>query len=309
MISRPVERVTREDQAGILAAPFAGGLAMMLVAASRIFAPVCSADSAPQRDRSPVGVCEGAAMKRCTGVVLLVLGLVLTRPAVSADTATDANIVTGLDISNSISPHNVQRELIDLARAIRDPRVMTAIKAGRHGRIGFAVFAWHHGPFPSVAPWMIIASPQDAEIAARAIEARQLIDLELEGRAQTEWYIGRLTDISQAIEHADAMLLEAPYRSDRAVVNIVGNGEDNVGEDPAMARDRFVGRGGTINGMVLGADAAMVDYYRNRVIGGRAAFVMSIGQSATMSDAFVRKFIGDIVASRPAHGPAITGGW
>jgi Ca-activated chloride channel homolog len=248
-------------------------------------------------------------MKRCTGVVLLVLGLVLTRPAVSADTATDANIVTGLDISNSISPHNVQRELIDLAQAIRDPRVMTAIKAGRHGRIGFAVFAWHHGPFPSVAPWMIIASPQDAEIAARAIEARQLIDLELEGRAQTEWYIGRLTNISQAIEHADAMLLEAPYRSDRAVVNIVGNGEDNVGEDPAMARDRFVGRGGTINGMVLGADAAMVDYYRNRVIGGRAAFVMSIGQGVTMSDAFVRKFIGDIVASRPAHGPAITGGW
>ena len=139
-----------------------------------------------------------------------------------------------------------------MAQAIRDPRVMTAIKAGKHGRIGFAVFAWHHGQFPAVVPWMIIASPQDAEIAARAIEARQLMDLELEGRAQVEWYIGRLTDLSQAIEYADAMLLTAPYAGDRAVINIVGNGKDNVGEDSAQARDRFVARGGTINGLVLG---------------------------------------------------------
>lgn len=249
-------------------------------------------------------------MKRCTARELLALCLLLigSQPALSADPATDMNIVTGLDISNSISPDDVRRELVGLAQAIRDPRVMTAIKAGRHGRIGFAVFAWHHGQFPPVVPWMTIASPQDAEIAARAIEARQSIDVELEAR-QTEWYIGRLTDVSQAIEHADAMLLEAPYPSAHAVVNIVGNGEDNVGEDPAMARDRFVARGGTINGVVLGVDAAMVDYYRNRLIGGRAAFVMSIDRTATMSDAFVRKFIGDMVAIRQAHGAAIPGGW
>ena len=238
-------------------------------------------------------------MKRCTAVVLLVLGLALTGPAVSAETVTDANIVTGLDISNSIGPDQVRQELAGLAQAIRDPRVMTAIKAGKHGRIGFAVFAWHHGQFPSVVAWMTIASPRDAEMAARAIEARRLVDLELEGRAQVEWYIGRLTDLSQASAYADAMLLTAPSTGARAVINIVGNGTDNVGEDPAQARDRFVARGGTINGLVLGDDPEMTAYYRDRVIGGRASFVMSVSRESAMTDALVRKFIADIVARAP----------
>jgi hypothetical protein len=252
-------------------------------------------------------------MKRCTGVILLVLGLALTvdGPALSADAVTDANIVTGLDISNSIGPDQVQLELAGLAKAIRDPRVMTAIKAGKRGRIGFAVFAWHHGQFPTAVAWMTMASPHDADIAARAIEARQLVDLELEGRAQVEWYIGRLTDLSQAIEYADAMLLTAPYMGERAVINIVGNGTDNVGEDPAQARDRFVARGGTINGPVLGDDLEMIAYYRNWVIGGRTSFVMSVSRESMMTDAMVRKFIADIVVQAPnppAHNYAIARG-
>lgn len=250
-------------------------------------------------------------MKRCTGVVLLVLGLALTGPAVSADTQTDANIVTGLDISNSIDVEEIKDELTGLAQALRDPRVMKAIAEGRHRRIGFAVFAWHHGQFPPVVPWMTIASPQDAEIAARAIEARQLVDLELEGRARVEWYIGRLTDLSEAIEHADAMLRTTPYEGERNVINIVGNGKDNVGEDSGETRDRVVARGGAINGLVLGGDPAMVEYYRDVVIGGRGAFVMSVERDADVADAFARKFIADIVARAPdppAHGPAITGG-
>lgn len=249
-------------------------------------------------------------MKRCTGMVLLVLGLALSPPA-AADSTTDANIVTGLDISYSIGPDQVGLELAGLAQAIRDPRVMTAIKAGKHGRIGFAVFAWHHGQFPAVVSWMTIASPQDAEIAARAIEARRLVDLELEGRAQVEWYIGRPTDLSQAIEYADAMLLTAPYTGDRAVINIVGNGKDNVGEDTAEARDRFVARGGTINGLVLGDDPEMIAYYRDWVMGGRASFVMSVSRESTMADALLRKLIADIVAQEPnstAYGPAIASG-
>lgn len=250
-------------------------------------------------------------MKRCTGMAMLVLGLALAGPAASAETMTDASIVTGLDISDSISPEEIALELAGLARAIRDPRVMTAIKAGGRGRIGFAVFAWHHGQFPPVVPWMTIGSPQDAELAARAVEARMLVNISVESREHGEWYIGRLTNLSAAIDHADRMLLNAPFRGARDVINIVGNGDDNVGEDAGPSRDRFVGRGGTINGLVLAEDAEMVAYYREQVIGGRASFVMSVGRDGDVADAFVRKFIGDIVAhsaDRPRHGPATTGG-
>jgi Ca-activated chloride channel homolog len=244
-------------------------------------------------------------MKRCTGMVMLVLGLALVGPAVSAETTTDANIVTGLDISDSIAPDEIALELDGLARAIRDPRVMTAIRAGERGRIGIAVFAWHHRQFPTVVSWMTIGSPQEAELAARAIEARILVNVSVESREYEEWHIGRLTNLSEAIDHANALLLDAPFAGRRDVINIVGNGDDNVGEDAGPARDRFVSRGGTINGLVLADDPAMIEYYRQQVIGGRASFVMSIGSEVAIADAFVRKFVGDIVAESGTQSGAV----
>ena len=248
-------------------------------------------------------------MKRCTGTAAIMLACVLWgRCAIAEPVATDVNIVTGLDISDSIGADEIALELYGLARAIRDARLMKAIKAGKRGRIGFAVFAWHHGPFPTVVPWMTIGSPLEAEVAARAIETRILVNVSIESREYEEWHIGRLTNLSEAIDHANEMLAYAPFAGERDVVNIVGNGDDNVGEDAGPARDRFVGRGGTINGLVLADDPAMIKYYGQQVIGGRAAFVMSVRRDGAIADAFVRKFIGDIVAEHMPHGPAITGG-
>ena len=145
MISRQVERVTREDQAGIQVALFASGLAMMLMAfrlglvAQHL---VATWDT---------GIRVGAA-----GIVLACI--LWSGNAVAETIATDVNIVTGLDISNSISVDEIALELRGLARAIEDPRVLHAIAAGRHRRIGFAVFAWHHRQHPVVVPWTVIES-------------------------------------------------------------------------------------------------------------------------------------------------------
>lgn len=232
------------------------------------------------------------------GIGLFALGcaLLIGRAAPAEGIATDVNIVTGLDISNSVDFDDMKIELDGMARAISDPRVLAAIRAGEHRRIGFAVFAWHHNQFPMIVSWALIESENDAREASRAIESRQLVEVELEGRAQTEWYIGRLTDLSQAIDRANEMLLAAPFKADRAVINIVGDGKDNVGEDAQIARDRFLESGGTVNGAVLSADPVVIEYYRQRVIGGAGAFVTSTADSATLVDVFIRKFIGDIVA-------------
>ena len=195
---------------------------------------------------------------------MLALGcaLLCADAALANDLATDANIVTGLDISDSIAPADLRLEILGMARAIRAPDVLAAVRGGRHGQIGFAVFAWHHGEFPVVVPWTLIASAADAHAVARAIEARLLVDVDTEARANEKFYAGRLTNLSRAIDHAAAMLLAAPYAADRAIVNIIGNGTDNVGEAPAGARERLVAAGGTVNGVVLGDDPLMLDYYR-----------------------------------------------
>lgn len=235
-----------------------------------------------------------------TGMLALACAVLLGQAAAADEIVTDVNIVTGLDISNSVSFADMELELAGMAQAIRHPSVLEAIRLGQRRRIGFAVFAWHHNHFPEIVAWRVIETAEDAGAAARLVATRQLVDVELEGRAQTEWYIGRLTDLSQAIDHAAALLAAAPFRADRAVINIVGDGKDNVAEDADIARDRVLAGGGTINGVVLGADPAIIGYYRERVVGGRGAFVISAKEPAALVDVFVRKFIGDIVAAAPA---------
>jgi len=227
------------------------------------------------------------------GFVLLCSGAGLAE-----ETATDANIVTGLDISYSISPEEMQFEIAGLARAIRSPEVLRAIQAGRYRRIGFAVFAWHHNQFPVVVAWTIIASEADASTVSRMIADRLRVDVETEARKKEVYFIGRLTDLSQAIDHATELLRAAPFAGSRSVVNIIGNGADNVGEDAGFARDRFVAAGGTVNGVVLGGDASAIEYYRQQVIGGPGSFVMSTGEAATLAQVLTRKFLHDIIAGQ-----------
>jgi hypothetical protein len=90
------------------------------------------------------------------------------------------------------------------------------------------------------------------------------------------------------------MLARAPYATNRAIVNIVGNGEDNVGEDPQRARADLLAQGATINGIVVGGDPAVLNYYRNQVIGGRTAFVLPADKAETIVQVFAMKFVSEI---------------
>jgi len=231
------------------------------------------------------------------GLCIVALGFMLLcgRSALADEVVTDANIVTGLDISDSITREDMRLEIESMAQAIRSPEFLAAIQSGRHGRIGFAVFAWHHNQFPDVVRWTLIGSEEDASAVARQIESRLRVDVEVEARKEEPYYMGRLTDLSQAIDHATEMLGTAPFAGKRSVVNIIGNGEDNVGDDAQAARDRGVESGAIVNGVVLGGDASVVDYYRRQVIGGPGAFVMSTNSSETMVEVMTRKFLYDIV--------------
>lgn len=238
-------------------------------------------------------------MLRLAGMTLA--ALLVGRAALAQEIVTDVNIVTGLDISYSVDFTLMEIEREGMAKALRDPRVLQAIMAGRHRRVGFAVFAWNHDNFPSLLSWTVIASREDALATSSAIAARQLTGADFEGHKKNTWFLDRFTDLSQAIDHAAQMLAAAPFAADRMVINMVGNGEDNVGEEAGFARDRFVGRGGRINGMVLGVDPVGMEYYRQEVIGGPGAFIVATGDTEDMADAFVRKFVGDIVAGNRAQ--------
>lgn len=234
------------------------------------------------------------------GLALLTLcGALYSFQAAAEDLSTDANIITGLDVSSSINAQETMLQIDGMAQAIRSPAILAAIQHGQHGRIGFAVFVWADGDYPELVSWRIIGSAEDAEATSKEITSRLATLVESSGRA-----VGTLTNLSGAIDHASQMLSQAPFSTKRAVVNIIGNGEDNVGEDPQRARADLLARGATINGVVVGGDPAVLNYYRNQVIGGRTAFVLPADKAETLVQVFAMKFVSEIALNvEPAVRP------
>jgi hypothetical protein len=230
-------------------------------------------------------------MVRCVHLAVLVLcgALGCFRAATAENLSTDANIITGLDVSSSINAQETMLQIDGMAQAIKSPAILAAIQHGRHGRIGFSVFVWADGEYPELVSWRVISSPEDAEATSQEIAARLKSMLENSTSA-----VGTLTNLSGAIDHASQMLERAPFSTSRTVVNIIGNGEDNVGEDPQRARAELLARGATINGVVVGGDPAVVNYYRHQVIGGRTAFVLSADKAETLVQVFALKFVSEI---------------
>jgi hypothetical protein len=236
--------------------------------------------------------------RRSSFRLCLAAALLLGRAGLAGEIVTDANIVTGLDISDSVSSAAMRRELEGMAQAIRSPELLAAIRRGTAGRIGFAVFVWHHRQF-EVVPWALIASEGDAEAVAKALEARLAVDPDREARQSGTYHIGRLTDLSRAIDHAGALLAAAPAPGRRSVVNVIGNGADNMGEGAAQARDRLLGAGATLNGVVFGGDPGTIAYFRDQVVGGTGASLIAADGSAAVLEVMRRKFLKDLVAGTP----------
>ena len=240
-------------------------------------------------------------MVRCARLAFLALGGMLScfSPAAADELSTDANIITGLDVSSSINAQETMLQINGMAEAIKAPEILAAIQHGRYGRIGFAVFIWADGDYPELVSWRMIKTPEDAEAASQELSSRlqQLL-------AASTASVGTLTNLSGAIDHASEMLQKAPYAANRAIVNIIGNGEDNVGEDPQRARADLLARGATINGVVVGGDPAVLNYYRQQVIGGRTAFVLSADKAETLVQVFALKFVSEIALNiQPALRP------
>ena len=230
-------------------------------------------------------------MRCLLAIVLFGCALFVGRVAFADNVWTDANIVTGLDLSGSIEASDAQIQADGIAMAIRSPKIIAAIQRGNHGRIGFAVFVWADGNYPLLASWRLIGSPQDALAASEEIADRLRLIL----GSQVVLKLGALTDLSGAIDYGGEMLRTAPFATDHRIINIIGNGVDNVGEGAQPARDRMVARGVTINGVALGHDRAIFEYFRREVIGGPTAFVLAANDPAKLVDVLARKFVTEIV--------------
>ena len=216
----------------------------------------------------------------------------------------DANIVTGLDTSDSIGRHEEWIEREGLARAVAHSSFLNAVEAGVHGRIGFSVYTWSSdGRSEVLVPWTVIASPADAaRVSRHLLSARLIDDHRFGGGDEDDGEDGEaveehLTDTAEAIRLGANHLRSAPFPSQRRVINIVGNGLSNTGEQTWRARQDALEQGFIVNGLVLGRDLPnVVQHYQAEVIGGPGSFLLQVIGPGALTEAFTSKLRMDLAS-------------
>ncbi|WP_051340482.1 DUF1194 domain-containing protein [Azospirillum halopraeferens] len=196
-------------------------------------------------------------------------------------------LVMLVDGSASISTGALEFQLRGHAAAFRDPDVVAAITAGGGVAVTLAAFA---GPnsLKVLVPWRVAADAAGAEAFAAAI------------MTAPRTFKGGSTAIGSAIDAAVVLFDRSTARAARKAIDIVSNGFSNAGIDPAEARDRAVERDITINALaILDEYAWLEEYYRESVIGGFNAFVLTAMDRESFVDALRRKLILEIAGREP----------
>ena len=142
-----------------------------------------------------------------------------------------------------------------------------------------------------IVPWMLVS---DAESAGRVASAL----------ASASYTKGLYTSITGAIEYAVPLFESNGFDGRRKVIDISGDGPNNVGGLVTGARDAAVALGITINGLPIVNDRLnprgrmpmpnLDLYYENCVIGGPWSFIVVAEDFQSFADAVRRKLIIEI---------------
>jgi hypothetical protein len=226
-------------------------------------------------------------------LALMVLAAVLfgAQAPARAQTEVDLKLALMVDASGSVDRYRFELQKRGYIAALRNPRVLAAVMGGRTQAIAISMVQWT-GPFLQVVvlPWTVIKDEASIGAAASVIEQtpRQLF--------------GGGTSISGAIDYAMAMFPQAPFKAERQVIDISGDGSNNGGRSVIRARDEAVAKDVTINGLpILAVEPYLDQYYRDYVIGGPGAFMIVAKDFETFGDAILKKMIIEIAANDSAR--------
>lgn len=230
----------------------------------------------------------------CIAFALAVISTAAAAPVRAAEPV-DLLLVLAADVSRSVDNQKFQLQREGYAAALANPRVIDAIRSGRHGRIGILFLEWSgFGNQKVVIDWMMIDGPKTAQIFGdRLLESpRSFADR---------------TSISGGIDVAVAELARAPFSADRRTIDVSGDGTNNAGRDVGQARDEALALGITINGLAILSETplpwnpehtnpagGLTKYYRDNVTGGPGSFVIEAKDFNSFGHAIIKKMIAEI---------------
>ena len=223
------------------------------------------------------------------GAVIVVLTAV-SGPAAALDVPVDLELVLAVDVSGSMDIEEQQIQRAGYMDAITHPEVLAAIRTGPYGRIAVTYVEWGGSGYQhTTIPWRTVEDDGSAREFAVALAEAPMARI-------------RGTSISGALHYAGGLFEANGYEGYRRVIDISGDGPNNMGMPVVPVRDDILKQGITINGLpvmlrpsggYLGINNLDV-YYEDCVIGGPGSFVVSVNDPAQFAETIRRKLVLEI---------------
>jgi Protein of unknown function (DUF1194) len=248
------------------------------------FAPIGGSDRHRLHHRAFAGGTERG--RRRAPALLLLLGLLLAASSARAGEPVDVALVLAVDVSLSVNDERYQLQRDGIAAAFENPDLAKAIAAGPNHAVAVAVLQFSDPDRQfAVIEWTRIASAADAQLLATQIRRT--------GRSSDG-----LTGMADALLGAQQLLDSVPFPATRRVVDLSGDGMNNVGTQITAARDQLIADGITINGLpILTEEPWLETYFTEYVIGGPDAFVITAESLNSFADAMKRKLVQEVAVS------------
>jgi hypothetical protein len=215
----------------------------------------------------------------------------------------DLELVLAVDVSRSMDPSEQQLQKDGYVAGLQHPEVLSAIRSGFSGKIAVTYVEWAGpGSQAVIEPWTLIDGEAAAAAFASAIAARPVSYL-------------HGTSISGALLFTSTLFDGNGYRGARQVIDVSGDGPNNMGFPVLEARASVLNRGITINGLPImlhesidyfgSYSIADLDlYYEDCVIGGPGAFLITVENIDRIAEAIRRKLVLEIAGAPAAIVPA-----
>ena len=236
-------------------------------------------------------------MQRLIAVIacLLLVAPLAGGAQLDGEEVVDIELVLAVDVSRSMTPRELEIQRKGYAAALTSDEVVRALTSGPNQQVAVTYVEWAGVHLQrTVVDWTLVKGLEDARRVA------DTLTIELSNNL-------RRTSVSAALDHASGLFDGNGFRGLRKVIDISGDGPNNMGRPVTEARDEALAKGIVINGLPLMTREGMgmmwhlddLDlFYRHCVIGGPGAFVIPVRKWSEFAPAIQRKLVLELVWDR-----------
>jgi len=225
---------------------------------------------------------------RWTVAVLVLITCLGSQKSLAQNVTVDVELALAIDGSRSIDEYEFALQLQGIAAAFRDHRFLAVLQSAAPRGIAVTLIQWAGDKHQAhVVAWRHV---EDADSAASFADQVLAVGRKLKPGP---------TAIGSAIRFSYLLMGTNGFTGARRIIDISGDGYNNSGNRPEIARDEALARGVTINGLTVMNEIPALDrYFSTRVIGGPGAFVVEALDFVEFADAFRLKLIREVSGNR-----------